>query len=264
MAAGINTLLPLEWSDAAILHEALSEPRRARSRLPDTRIVERPGWWQIVTPSLRQGGLNEVGLSILDASDADEVIDRTIADYRQQGLHFRWLVGPGSAPADLAQRLTQRGLTPTTARVLWRSLDDVPAVNDTLTVEAVSGASVETFTQIMAAGWNMDAAPLHQLHQAALADPARYLRLYLAKDRGVAAGTASYGALKQSAYLMGAVVLPHARGRGLYRALIAARLRDAKKDGARIATSLARADTSAPILESMGFKAVCEFPVFLG
>ena len=58
------------------------------------------------------------------------------------------------------------------------------------------------------------------------------------------------------------MVLPHARGRGLYRALVARRLREAARDGIALATSHAQADSSAPILARMGFATFCRFPVF--
>jgi len=51
----------------------------------------------------------------------------------------------------------------------------------------------------------------------------------------------------------GAVTLPAYRGRGLYTAIVAARCRIARAHGATIALTHARQDTSAPILERLGF-----------
>jgi hypothetical protein len=48
------------FSPEEILHEVLVAPRGAFVPLPDTRIIERPGFWQIMTPSLRGGSMNEV------------------------------------------------------------------------------------------------------------------------------------------------------------------------------------------------------------
>jgi GNAT superfamily N-acetyltransferase len=59
-------------------------------------------------------------------------------------------------------------------------------------------------------------------------------------------------------------VLPRFRGRGLYRALVGARLADARARGIALATAHAREETSAPLLEKMGFETVCRFPVFHG
>jgi hypothetical protein len=48
------------------LREVLEPPRRAFIPLSDTQVIERPGWLQLITPSLRQGGLNEVAHSVLE------------------------------------------------------------------------------------------------------------------------------------------------------------------------------------------------------
>ena len=93
-------------SEQEILDEVMVVTRRSFPPLPELRLIERPGWMQIITPSIKTGALNEVLFSALDAHDADTVIDATVAEYRALGLQFRWSVGPGSAPADLGERLS--------------------------------------------------------------------------------------------------------------------------------------------------------------
>ena len=102
-------MLPAGYTDAEILHEVLQCPRHAHVTLPDMRVIERPGWKQLVTPSFARGGFNEVAYARLDDADADRVIAETIEQYRQAGITFRWVVGPDSAPADLAARLLAHG-----------------------------------------------------------------------------------------------------------------------------------------------------------
>ena len=131
-----------------------------------------------------------------------------------------------------------------------------------VTVDDVSLANIDDFTRVMAEGWQMDAAPLDTLHRRMLADPARRNQLFVARHEGVAAAVAAYVALDRSAYLIGAVVLPAWRGHGLYRALVNARLRHAEARGLSLATSVARAATSAPILARLGFETVCSIAVF--
>ena len=92
-------------SEQDIFDEVMVTPRRAFPLLSDLRAIERPGWMQIITPSITTGALNEVLFSALDERDADAIIDAAIAEYRERGLKFRWSVGPGSAPADLGERL---------------------------------------------------------------------------------------------------------------------------------------------------------------
>ncbi|MCP3144565.1 hypothetical protein [Pyxidicoccus xibeiensis] len=66
---------------------SLEEKREACLRAPmgddllrtDTRIIARPGWYQVVTPSAPGSMLNEVVLSQVDATEAEQVIDEAIA-----------------------------------------------------------------------------------------------------------------------------------------------------------------------------------------
>jgi ribosomal protein S18 acetylase RimI-like enzyme len=251
------------FSNEEILHEALVAPRSALVPLADTSIIERPGWWQIVTPSLTQGGMNEVACAELPDEAADAIIDETIASYRRLGLLFRWMIGPGTKPDDLAERLAQRGLLRSESRVMASATRSAaPLDAAAVTVDEVNLANVDDFTRVMAEGWKMDAAPLDDLHRRMLADPARRNQLFVARHEGVAAAVASYVALDRSAYLIGAVVLPAWRGRELYRALVNARLRHAEARGLALATSVARAETSAPILARIGFETVCSIAVF--
>ena len=59
-------------------------------------------------------------------------------------------------------------------------------------------------------------------------------------------------------YLLGAQVLARARGRGGYRAMVAARLAWLAERGVGYAVTQARASTSAPILERLGFESLFE------
>jgi GNAT superfamily N-acetyltransferase len=251
------------FSTEEILHELLVAPRGAIVPLPDTIVIERPGWWQIVTPSLTRGGMNEVSSTEIPEDAADAIIDETIATYRRLGLRFRWNVRPGAKPDDLAERLERRGLVRSESFGMARSTSDVPPAEDpAITVDEVDLANVDDFTHVMAQGWEADPGPLDALHRHMLANPARRNRLFVARHEGTAAAAAGYVALERSAYLVGAVALPAFRGRGLYRALVHARLRHAAALGLALATSNARATTSAPVLARLGFEIVCPLLAF--
>ncbi|MCC6622751.1 MAG: GNAT family N-acetyltransferase [Deltaproteobacteria bacterium] len=247
------------WSPSELFHEAVVVPRRAWVPLPDLEVVERPGWLQIVTPSFRQGGFNEVAHAVLDEREADAVIDRTIAGYRDRGIRFRWTVGPDSAPADLAERLARRGLVRSLSRAMVRSTAPLAnlALAPGVSVEPVDAHNVEAYTEVMAAGWGADPEPLRRVHALVLGAPSSH-RLTLGRVDGQPAGAAGQVLFARSTYLLGAVVLPAFRRRGLYAALVAARLDLARAAGLDLATSLARAETSAPLLERLGFQTVSE------
>jgi GNAT superfamily N-acetyltransferase len=255
-------------SEQEIFDEVMVTPRRAYPLLTDLRVIERPGWMQIITPSITSGALNEVLFSALDERDADAIIDAAIAEYRALGLKFRWSVGPGSAPADLGERLARRGLEASWGRGMARSTVALPeagaAADPAIEVIEVDATTLATMCDVMARGWEMDPAQTLDLGVRIFEAPGCRQHMFLAYHRGEPVATASYVAFPRSAYLIGGVVLPPHRGRGLYRALVAARLAHARARGRELATSHAREATSAPILERMGFATVCRYPRYFG
>lgn len=73
----------------------------------------------------------------------------------------------------------------------------------------------------------------------------------------VAIGNAFFS--PRGALMSGGATLPHARGRGAYRALVRARWDDAAARGTPALAVQARKDTSAPILRWLGFERVVQF-----
>lgn len=256
--------LPSEWTTEALVEEVIASPWRVPPSSPDTREIQRPGWFQRLTPSLPQGALNEVSHCVLAADEADRVIDATIAEYHALGIRFRWAVTPGSKPDDLAERLARRGFTPEEAWGVVRDLSPLALENAAKDVRviAVDASSIDAFTNVLAPGFDMDPEPLRPLHRAMVGREDSPYRFFLTRVDGVAAGAGVYTVAGRAAYQMGGVVLPAFRRRGLYPALVAARLEDAASRGLSIATSRARPETSGPILLRLGFEVVCRFPVF--
>jgi N-acetylglutamate synthase-like GNAT family acetyltransferase len=81
---------------------------------------------------------------------------------------------------------------------------------------------------------------------------------------GEPAATAASVLFARSVYLLGGVTVERFRGRGAYHALVATRLAHARAHGIALATTIARADTSAPILEQLGFERICRFDNYIG
>jgi GNAT superfamily N-acetyltransferase len=253
------------WDEAALLEEVLAPPRRAFFPLPDVTVVERPGWMQLITPAFKRGGMNEVSLSVLEDGEADSIIDATVAQYRGLGISFRWSVAPGSAPSDLGERLARRGLARTAGMCMASLTRDPPQVSHgSIRVEEVSPARVDEFTALAADAWQVDREPLLRLNRAVVEHPEHGQRLYLATFDGQPVATAAIALFERSAYLMSGVVLPEFRRRGVYRALVAARMRAARERGIGLVTCHAREQTSAPLLARMGFVSVCRYAVYHG
>lgn len=250
------------WTTAALIEEAVIATRRAFAPLPDTRVIERPGWLQIITPSLKDGGMNEVLLAVLDEADVERVIDETAAQYA--GIRYRWSLGPDCRPLDLDARLARRGFRREDIRVMVAptalSVEPPPPG---VRVVKVGAAELSAYSAVVAAGWGMAVEPVHAFHQAILRDHAHRFSFHLAYDGDVPAGAAGACFLARSVFLQGAVVLPRHRGRGLYRALVAARLTEARARGSSLATSHARSHTSAPIAARMGFEVLLDHPMMM-
>ncbi|MDC0718725.1 GNAT family N-acetyltransferase [Nannocystis bainbridge] len=247
-----------------LLHEALVSPRLARGGFADIQVYERPDWFQILTPSFRRGGFNEVAFARLGDHEVEAVIDATLAQYEAQGLRFRWTVTPDCRPLDLADRLARRGLRRDSCIVMAAAIDalKIPEADDIL-VERVGPHNVELHAEVTGRGWNTDPAPLLAYQRSVLADPTDDRNhFFLASRGGEPVGIGNYSALARSAFLIGAVILEGHRSRGAYRSLLAARVRHAAARGLKLVTTHARADTSAPILARLGFVPIAELPVF--
>lgn len=252
------------WTTEELIHEAIVAQRRAMILMPDTELIDRPDWFQVLTPSLPDGVLNEIGFCALDDGEADEAIDKALARYRDLGLRFRWKVVPGSRPADLSQRLERRGLHRSELRCMARTTDPAGLGEEPsgVTVEEIDEAGVEVFSRVMAEGWNMDQGRLVRLNRTLITHPKRHQRFFLARADGEPAATGGLVLLDRSAYLIGGLVLRPFRGRGLYRALVAHRLELARDLGLNVVTTQSIASTSGPILERLGFETFCSFDSF--
>lgn len=249
----------MPWTLAERLDAAIRGPLGDDLHRPDTRVVARPGWYQVITPSTRGSVLNEVVLSELDEADCERVIDETIAAYRAHDLPVKWCVGPWSRPADLGERLARRGFVCWGVRGMTCATDRAIDVPEGVVIEEVGPDRVEVYTGALVRGWDLPddqrAATLAQ-HRASMARSPRTAHFFLATVDGEPAGTTGVLLRERYGYLVGAQILAPFRGRGLYRALIAARMGFLHARGRTLAVTQAREATSAPMLEHLGFETV--------
>jgi hypothetical protein len=254
------------WSHERKRAAAFEAPMGRDLLRTDTQVVARPDWYQLVTPAAHGGMLNEIYLSQVDEADAERTIDEAIATYGGHGQPVKWCVGGWTRPRDFGDRLGRRGFRHWDVRSMGRETTAPLTSPADVHVEEVGPSTLAVFVDTMLRGWSVstDAAADQRAQLAAtLSAEPRNVHLFTACIGDERVGTAVTILRGDYAYLMGAQVLESARGRGAYRALVAARLCHLQARGIEYAVSHARESTSAPILEHLGFETIDRYRCYL-
>ena len=195
------------------------------------------------------------------ADELDEVRAEIHAALRARGrTGCSWEVGSSATPADLVDRLLALGLEfDDDSFAVGMVLTEPPQQAPPTDVEVRRVRTPEealVVAQIAAVAFGMD-VPV-----PAPVDPEGRSVRYLAYVDGepVAQATAAFS--EHGVTLFGGATLPAARGRGAYRALVAARWEDAVARGTPVLVTQAGAQ-SRPILARLGFREVCEIRVLI-
>lgn len=197
--------------------------------------------------------------STLSADTADAVIAREIVHHRERGVPFEWKLYSHDQPTDLRARLERQGvLTGEQEAVLICPVDDVADANSVtgcrvVRVRDADGLKDYRIVAEAALGKNYDAT-IAALSEALAAGSTEHLG-YVAylRDEPVAVGRLYTHADSAFGGLYGGATRPEFRGRGCYRALVAARAADARVFGAQY-LQVDALPTSRPILGRMGFQ----------
>jgi hypothetical protein len=247
--------------DADGIRRQLDAERRSLAR--DGEIIE-------VLPAVTRrrpldGAYHAIAYSALTPETADAAIAEQVAHHRELGAGFEWKVYGYDPPPDLLARLARHAFVVGPAEaVVALDLHHPPA----WVGERPAGARVARLERVEQIALFRAAAEevfakdygdtAGQLEQAIRNGSTQHLA-YVAMVDGVAASIGRLYTHPDSAFggLYGGGTRPGYRGRGLYRALVAARARDAVKLGARYLLVDAL-PTSRPILERMGFVQVAE------
>ncbi len=204
----------------------------------------------------------------LEPSTVEPTVAHVRALLDDRGRSSRtWEVGPSATPPDLDTRLEALGMGPfqeplTVGMVMTEPPPDVPGV------EARRALTVEDHTsaeRILARGFEMDAPEEEIARQVAMGmdgDRTGVGAVYLAWIDGQPVAAAQAVFTERGVMMSGGATLPAARGRGAYRALVAARWRDAVARGVPVLVTQAGA-MSRPILRRLGFREVCQIRIFL-
>jgi GNAT superfamily N-acetyltransferase len=202
-----------------------------------------------------------------------DIVDATIEEVhgilRDRGRDAcTWEIGNSATPADLVERLYARGLVD----------DDDPDLSGMLLTQApppapdsVEAREVRDFAEFAAAGrvaslaFGMPPDADDDAAQRVRYDEGvqlGYWKTFVAVLDGKIVASANSTYLDGAVTLNGGAVLPEARGRGAYRALVAARWEDAVARGTpALVTQAGR--MSAPILQRLGFREVARIKILV-
>jgi hypothetical protein len=246
-------------SPAAVLARLDAERRTLRR---DGEVIEILPHVTRLRPD--DGAYHCVTASALTAQTADPAIAEQIVHYRALNAPFEWKVYSHDQPPDLLARLTRHGFAigPKEAVLVLDLAPPAPWLNDPPPCEILPVQSPEQVKLFRAAAeeifhkdYALTAAQLEQ----SLRTGSTHHRAYVAMINGVPAAIGRLYTHPQSHFggLYGGGTRPAFRGQGLYRALVAARARDAIQLGARhlIVDAL---PTSQPILQRLGFRHVAD------
>jgi hypothetical protein len=195
------------------------------------------------------------------AEELDEVRAEIHEHVRARGrTACSWEVGTHATPTDLVDRLHELGLVDDEPNsfVAGMVLTEPPAAPPPdVEVRRVDNHEQQHAAQRIAATVFGMPAPEPRPYEPSVHD-LRYLA-YL-DGEPVATGSAVYS--DGGVTLFGGSTLPEARGRGAYRALVAARWEDAVARGTPVLVTQA-GPMSRPILARLGFREVCEIRILL-
>jgi GNAT superfamily N-acetyltransferase len=207
-----------------------------------------------------------IAYSRSSAAEIEQVIDLEIERFTRLGRNFEWKVYSHDQPSDLLVRLDRHGFRIGEKEAVM--ILDLAELPDGLSSPAPIGITVRRVTEermitdmlaVEAAVWkdsHLDRADL----LANLNDPLERDVAFVAYAEATPVGCGRVATSPQSRFagLWSGSVIEEFRGRGVYRALLAARIAQAKRRASVRFLRVDAAPTSRSILEKYGFSKVAE------
>jgi GNAT superfamily N-acetyltransferase len=199
----------------------------------------------------------------LAPGEVDALLHSERARFARLGRPVEWKHFAHDRPDDLLARLRAAGFEPEEPETLmalpleaWDA-DATGALPVGARIRTVSADQVELVTRVHARVWPQHAGEIAARLARELRTTPDLIHVVVAELDGEPASAAWSSFTPGSPFvgLFGGATAPEARGLGLYRALVAARLREAAARGARVATVDA-GPMSRPILGRLGFTAL--------
>jgi GNAT superfamily N-acetyltransferase len=198
----------------------------------------------------------------VEGGELDRLIARQRDLFAARGEAVEWKVYGHDLPEDLPARLARAGFVPEERETVMVGLAaelavDAPPPEGVVLRRVTGTADLRRIADLKSAVWGDDESWLVE-HLASMIDAAPDGIVVLVAESGGEVASAAWLEFEpgtEFAGLWGGSTLPAWRGRGLYRALVAARARLAVERGVRF-LRVDASDDSAPILRRLGLRPV--------
>jgi GNAT superfamily N-acetyltransferase len=204
-------------------------------------------------------GMSFINYSRIEPAELDRIIQTQVEDLTRRGLRFEWVVCEHDSPPELVPALQAHGFEPDEPGDLM-VLDVVRAPTELLAPIAADvrvltrREEIEDVIRIEEQVWGGNFNWMRERMGASLEIPG-YLHLLVAYIEGIpaCAGWTYYYPNSRFAGLWGGSTIPAYRKRGLYTAVLAARVQEARRRGIPY-LFVEAGPQSRPILAAHGFE----------
>lgn len=243
------------------LLELYDNEERIRAEFPYQHREETP-WGVCHVPKDNAAGMRDgfVSYSRLSEQNADQVIEEQVAYCASMGVSFEWKVYSHDTPPDLRDRLAARGFDIDDAEaIMVLDLQEAPALllapvtHDVRRI--VDPDEIGAVVAVQEAVWQEDKSGLAEYLSQTMREYPELLTVYAAYADGqiISSAWLAYRPQSPFASLWGGSTLPAYRKQGFYTALLAIRVQEALRHGARFLT-IDASPMSRPIVERFGFR----------
>lgn len=243
-------------------------PQSESGQWPGAELIRDDGFDIWLGPPIYPGLSVVLKVRRAEGSSA-ELLRDVRALLRERGRdRANWMLGPSTTPSGLADDLLELGLRDDVDPVLKGVVLRRPPNGAATSIEVVRvdrRDQLHAFFRVQHEAFGEERSEagggegfVDEMFDAE--SSVDHITTYLALVDGEPVATARATFTAHGAVLNGGSTLERVRGRGLYRALVAARWEDAVARGTPYLTTQAR-PSSYPILKRMGFEDVCELRV---
>lgn len=236
-----------------------SEMLRNYGRSPLAELSEGPDLVRVCT-GVPHPFFNGVLRARLAPEQVQAAIDAATTYFRERCAIWGWVVGPGTEPVDLAERLQARGLESGHAGIGMgidlQTLREGVAPAGLEIVRIGDAETQATFVRMYVTGFGMDAAvraPMTALECSLGWRPELHYRRFLGLLDGRPVATTALLLGERAAGVYHVSTAPWARRQGIGRAMTCRALEEAREAGYRVAV-LHASEAGAPVYRTLGFR----------